>query len=328
MTGRPPDPPQPDPPPPDHLRRLLDAVLDEANDDLGAMAGGAFTSQFHFARQVRRGSGEPPIALRRRVLLERAAWQMQRGASVTDTAFASGYSSVEGFSRAFARAYGHPPTALPPAERVGHWLPAPNGIHFHSPTALYVDSTADADGAAAPSGDVVALLTRHDIADIGVLIEAVASLGPSEYRRRRLPGSAPRAWDGPDESISQVMWHLVVSREPWLSTIAGDTMPDLTPVEDVAVLRDRHADVSARWLATIRDIERRDAWSDRVIDALCEPPESFLLGQIVAHELTFSAHRRLLVRWMLRDAGVDVDVPALDPDPIIWHRRHTGGGVP
>ncbi|KJR06245.1 MULTISPECIES: helix-turn-helix domain-containing protein [Gordonia] len=315
-------------PRPDPLRMLLDAVLDDANDDLDAMAGEAYTSQFHFARQVRQGSGESPVALRRRVTLERAAWQLQRGASVTETAFANGYESVEGFSRAFARAYGHPPTALPPADRSGHWLPAPNGIHFHSPTALYVDAGDSRTAGSGPAGDVVEIMSRHDVADIGVLIDAVAQLGDDEYTRRRLPGSRPRSWDGPDESLSEVMWHLVVSKQPWLATIAGEQMPDLTPVREIGALRDRHADVSARWLATVRDIDRRDAWSDRVVDALCVPPESFLLGQIVAHELTFSAHRRLLVRWMLRDAGVDVDVPALDPDPIVWHRRHTGGGTP
>jgi hypothetical protein len=49
------------------------------------------------------------------------------------------------------------------------------------------------------------------------------------------------------------------------------------------------------------------AWSDRLVDALCEPPETFVLGSVVAHVLRFSAHRRLLVRHLLRDAGVETD---------------------
>ncbi|MEH3032477.1 MAG: hypothetical protein PGN07_00175 [Aeromicrobium erythreum] len=82
-----------------------------------------------------------------------------------------------------------------------------------------------------------------------------------------------------------------------------------------------HDEVAPRWLAWVRDVERRHAWSDRVVDALCDPPESFRLGQILAHVLTFSAHRRQLCRWMLRDAGVAVQV---DPDPIVWHRGVEG----
>ncbi|MBM7368154.1 helix-turn-helix domain-containing protein [Gordonia hydrophobica] len=317
-------------PDPDPLRRLLDAVLDDANDRLDAMAEGTFTSRFHFARQVRDGSGESPMALRRRVILERAAWQLQRGGSVTETAFGNGYASVEGFSRAFTRAYGHPPTALPPADRAGHWLPAPNGIHFHAPTVLYVDSTAARRGSTMPepAGDVTAIMVRHDLADIDVLLRVVADLPKDEYTRARLPGSRPRSFDGPSESLAQVMWQLATSKEPWLAAIEGVEMPDLKPDNERIALRARHRRTAARWLSAVRDIERRNAWSDRVVDALCDPPESFLLGQIVAHELTFSAHRRLLARWMLADAGVDVEAGELDPDPIIWHRRHTGGGTP
>ena len=52
--------------------------------------------------------------------------------------FAAGYESVEGFSRAFARAFGHPPSA-PQGRAARHWLPAPNGIHFHPPISLWVE---------------------------------------------------------------------------------------------------------------------------------------------------------------------------------------------
>ncbi len=112
-------------------------MLDEDNRTLDDMAGGAYSSPYHFNRQLSRGAGEPPVAMKRRVMLERAAWQLRQGASVTDTAFEAGYESVEGFSRAFARAYGHPPSALK-GGGTAHWLAAPNGIHFHPPFSLWV----------------------------------------------------------------------------------------------------------------------------------------------------------------------------------------------
>ncbi|MFT4086241.1 MAG: AraC family transcriptional regulator [Gordonia sp. (in: high G+C Gram-positive bacteria)] len=310
----------------DHLRRLLDAVLDDDHDSLGAMAVGAHTSPFHFARQVREGAGESPVALRRRVALERAAWELQRGAKVTDVAFAAGYESVEGFIRAFGRAYGRPPTATPPAGERGHWLPAPNGVHFHSPTVLYVAAT-EGGRAEESAGDLVALQVRHDIADVSALLAAARNLPSAEREKVRLRGHAPRRWDGPDETIDQVLWHLVVSKEPWLAAIEGLAMPGLTPISDPEQLIARHDAVSARWLAMLRNVARRDAWSDWIVDALCDPPESFQFAQIVAHELLFSAHRRLIARWMLTDAGVDLGARALDPDPIVWQRRTTGGIV-
>ncbi|WP_369821364.1 helix-turn-helix domain-containing protein [Kocuria sp. CNJ-770] len=48
--------------------------------------------------------------MRRRVLLERAAWELGSGRSVTETAWAAGYESVDGFARAFTRR-----SAIPPA---------------------------------------------------------------------------------------------------------------------------------------------------------------------------------------------------------------------
>ena len=58
------------------------------------MAGGAYSSPYHFARQLSAGTGEPPVAMRRRVMLERAAWQLhirdpparERGAGRRDLA--------------------------------------------------------------------------------------------------------------------------------------------------------------------------------------------------------------------------------------------------
>src|SRR5699024_975695 len=94
------------------LRRLIDVVLDGDVRTLGDMAAGAHLSPFHFSRQVSAGTGEAPATLRRRVVLEQAAWRLQHGWTVTDTAFAADHDSVEGFSRAFRRAYVHPPTQM------------------------------------------------------------------------------------------------------------------------------------------------------------------------------------------------------------------------
>ena len=304
----------------DRLRELLDAVLVEHEGAavVGTLAAGAHSSSFHFTRQVSRAAGEAPAALRRRVLLERAAWELQRGRTVTDAAFAAGYDSVEGFSRSFSRAFGCPPSAMSHAHERGHWLPAPNGIHFHSPTVLYVDV-----GREVSAGDVVALMVRHDLEDTDALLAAAEEVDDDEFRRERMSDHRVLEWSGDETSLADVLHHLALDKLPWLACIEGEDEPDLSAAADVPSLRRRHSEIAARWLALTRDVERRGAWGDRVIDALCDPPESFLLSQIVAHTLTFAAHRRQLARWMLAQAGVDIK--GLDPDPIMWHRRASGG---
>jgi AraC family transcriptional regulator len=299
------------------LRELLDAVLDEGNTTLEEMAGDAFSSPFHFSRQLSRGAGEPPVAMRRRVMLERSAWQLQQGLSVTAAAFAAGYDSVEGFSRAFARAFGRQPSTVGPGSG-SHWLPAPNGIHFHPPTSLWVEADA-APGA----GTVTALLVEQDLDDTRELLEAAKALGDEAYRRVRLPGHQPLPFDGPDESLDQVLHHLVSAKEVWLASIEGSDLPAAVPA-DVPTLLGRHDEVAPRWLAMVRDVDRRHAWGDRFVDALCEPPESFMLGSVLAHVLTYTTHRRQLARWMLaQELGGELGWP--HGDPVTWLRRRIGG---
>jgi AraC family transcriptional regulator len=303
----------------DRLRELLDAVLADEHGSLGEMARGAHASPFHFSRELSRGTGEPPVTMRRRVMLERAAWQLARGSSVTDAAFAAGYDSVDGFARAFSRAYGHPPSDT--SATGDHWLPSPNGIHFHPPMSLWVDAAAERTPRAGGAGEVTAMLVEHDLDDVRALLRAAGPLEDAELRRERLPGHLVQPWDGTEVDLLSVLHHLVTTVEVWWAAIAGQDAPPSTPDDDVAALMLRHERIAPRWLATVREIDRRDGWRDRVVDALCDPPESFVLGAVLAHVLTSSIARRHVARHLLRQAGAlplprdPKDNPA---DPIIW----------
>jgi AraC family transcriptional regulator len=300
MTGR------------DRLRELLDAVLDEENPRLDDMAADAFASSFHFSREVSRGTGESPVALRRRVMLERAAWRIAGGMSITDAAWEAGYDSLEGFSRAFAKSYAAPPSAFSSRGDVrAHWLAAPNGVHFHPPLNLWVHDAEETS-----LMHVAAQLFQHDLDDTTHLIEVVAGIPDADYRAEVLPGQTVLTWDGAEPSAAKVLDHHIWSKEVWTASFAGADFPDHGP-DDPASLRARHEAIAPRWLEVVRDVERRNAWDDRLIDALCEPPESFQIGSVLAHVLTFGAHRRQLVRLMLRASGHEID----HGDPITWLRE-------
>jgi AraC family transcriptional regulator len=303
---------QPSPRGRDRLRELLDAVVSGENEDVEGMARSAYVSEFHFSREVRRLTGEPPAALRRRIMLERAAWRLQRGEGVAAVAAAEGWSSAEVFSRAFRRSFGTPPSQVGAQFR----LPAPNGLHFHPPHSLWLDSPTPVQT------DVGALMMAHDVADTGYLIGRAAALTEEQWRHEVSPGQTVLEWDGPEPSVGAVLCALVWSKQVWLASIEGRDFPT-RDATDPAVTSPRelaahHDQIGAHWEATITRLADDGRMGDTVIDALCEPPESFQLFGIVAHVLTYSAHRRHLARAMLAGLGVQTH----RGDPLEWMRGH------
>src|SRR5690606_28686667 len=115
--------------------------LDEALD-LSVLAREAALSTFHFQRVFRGMLGETPIEMHRRLRLERAAAQLiEQDLAVTTIAFAAGYETHEGFTRAFRQAYGGSPSSFrQPASGLGIGcsrppaiqLAAPSGVHYRS----------------------------------------------------------------------------------------------------------------------------------------------------------------------------------------------------
>src|SRR5215468_4606638 len=70
------------------------------------LARQAYQSRTQFHRLFRAVIEETPAALRRRLLLERAAFQLNHSkASITDIALNANYNSLEAFTRAFRKAF-------------------------------------------------------------------------------------------------------------------------------------------------------------------------------------------------------------------------------
>src|SRR5215831_17176655 len=93
----------------------------------------AYQSRTQFHRLFRAVVEETPAALRRRLLLERAAFQLsQSNASITDIALNANYGSLEAFTRAFRKAFRTSPSLYRRMRVTYIRLPAPNRIHFHA----------------------------------------------------------------------------------------------------------------------------------------------------------------------------------------------------
>src|ERR1041385_3696574 len=98
------------------------------------LARQAYQSRTQFHRLFRTVVEETPGAMRRRLLLERAAYQLSHTqTTVTDIALDANYGSLEAFTRAFRRAFRISPSLY---RRMGdpHFhLPSPHQVHFLVP---------------------------------------------------------------------------------------------------------------------------------------------------------------------------------------------------
>jgi AraC family transcriptional regulator len=98
------------------------------------LARQAHQSRTHFHRLFRTVVEETPGAMRRRLLLERAAYQLAHtGMSVTDVALNANYGSLEAFTRAFRKAFRTSPSLYRRIRDPHFHLPTSNKIHFLAP---------------------------------------------------------------------------------------------------------------------------------------------------------------------------------------------------
>jgi AraC family transcriptional regulator len=285
----------------DEVLDLLGTRLDEA--DLDALAQRVHLSRFHLHRLLTAALGEPPGAFRRRLLLERAAHRLTTtGETVVDVAIAAGYDSPDGFTRAFSRAFGVPPSDYRRAGRVRHRVPAPSGIHFHPPGGLALPALVRSD-----SMDILVRMVEHHLDTTAAVLDRLDRVPEALDVPIRL------SVEGIDEAptLRSTCDRLVRQLEQWVVALEGGTsVPagDATP----AGLRRRLDAVAPRFREqVVAPVVAGDAEST-FVDLTCDPPQTFTPGGVLAHVLTFAAVRRTLAIGALETAGVD-DLGSGDP---------------
>jgi AraC family transcriptional regulator len=285
--------------------RLSTLVLDSLDEDLGrgGLARRAHNSRSQLFRLFRALADEPPGAMRRRLMLERAAWQLgQTALSVTEIAFDANYGSLEAFTRAFRKAFRISPSLYRRMGATHTHLPAPNGFHFYA---------AGSRSKGAFNMDLFDLFAGSDSWHTRYLLEQTKALTDEQLDRPLHSPIQVFPWDQPDQNLRQILDRLVYTKEVWIAALTGGEMPpfetltaaDRTP----AAMLTRFDKADGEFQRILCDVRNRGAWSDTFIDALCEPPETFTFGGMFAHVVTFNTYRRLTALDALRGFGVKVE---------------------
>jgi AraC family transcriptional regulator len=266
------------------------------------LARQAYQSRTQFHRLFRTVVEETPAAMRRRLLLERAAYQLgHTGMSVTDIALDANYGSLEAFTRAFRKAFRTSPSIYRRMRDPHFHLPAFNKIHFFAP------------GSSTKGGKDMDLFDRfagNDSWHTRRLLECAGTL-TEEQLDRPLPTVVELLpWRESNKTLRQLLENIVFTKEVWTAALSGADMDMSGPPKSQRspkALLQRLEKTDAELDRVLGDIRNRSGWDDTFVDALCEPAETFTYGGVFAHIMTFNAHRRLMALDALRQLGVQTE---------------------
>jgi AraC family transcriptional regulator len=295
----------------DEAGRLSALVLDSLDQEHGTpddLARRAYRSRTQFYRLFQALIEENPGTMRRRLLLERAAWQLGRTKlSITDIALDANYGSLEAFTRAFRKAFRVSPSLYRRMGATNICLPSPNGVHFCAPAVRSKDAAISKG--ATDNMDLYDLFSGADSWYTRRLLQHSAALTDEQLDR---PHAATKVWgwDKPDQNLREILERMVQTKEVWTAALTGGEMPalDNRPAADrtPAAMLGRFEKAEADFQRVLCDVRARNAWSDTFIDALCEPPEKFTFGGMFAHVMTFNAFRRLAAMDALQRLGAPI----------------------
>jgi AraC family transcriptional regulator len=299
----------------DTLKRFLDIfedTLDDRQVTADAVAARLHLSRFYFDRLVSSAAGEPPGRLRRRILLERAAYRLiTTNDDVLGVSLDAGYASHEAFTRAFTRAFGRAPS---------HWRRQPRSfligeagrVHFNPPGSLSLPAERTVTGM-----DLLIRMVDHHVWLVGEMVERADGLNAETLDR-----PVEISVDGVDRdpTLRSLLSRLVGQLAMW-DAATHERSYDFAVEnhESVGSMRVRLAEVGPAFVGRVRTIVDEGRLDETFVDATCDPPRVFTYAGMVAHVLTFAAHRRTLVCGALADAGVE-DLGS--GDPMRWVAEH------
>ena len=260
------------------------------------LAERASYSKPQFFRLAKRELGEAPMAVRRRLLLERAAHRLTRTTeSITGIAFDAGFETLEGFSRAFRIAYGISASRyrklcadeyrIDLTERI-HYAPTPS--HRQGETNLNVPE----------------LMTKHHCWEMVRFLDACEKL-PEARLDEPMATYETYPWCEPVVTLRQMLGRGCAFAAPWMDSINGEK----TEYEPKSLLAMREAVERNRdgFLRLLAAIDKDGSYDMTFVDSECDPPMVFSYVGVLTHALTHAAYRRMAISQELRTLDVGIE---------------------
>ncbi len=201
----------------ERLRNVVAGSLD-AESETPDLARKAFQSRTQFHRLFRALLAETPAAMRRRLLLERAAWQLGRfSGAITEVALDAQYGSLEAFTRAFRKAYGVSPSLYRRMGLSHARLAGASGVHFVAPGCL---------SKGVFEMDLFDRFAGHESWHTRKLLEHARQLTDEQLDR---PIATPELlpWHEPERSLRELLDRIVFTKEVWTAAMTVGEIPEM-----------------------------------------------------------------------------------------------------
>ena len=296
----------------ERLDRLVDGFVTQASTRPSGreIADHAAYSIAQTHRVFQSAYGEAPGAFRRRLVLERAADMLARSdLSVWKIAVESGFASGEAFTRAFRRSFKTTPRAFRRKPTHG-WLPAPSKVHYWKGSLVRNMATG------AKKMNLIERLVEHDLADTRKMLERALTLTDKQLDAKTNDAKPRLFLECFEPTLRGRLDYLIVTKECWLAAVFGrpNPMEDQRDQSPRGMIERWNA-VEGEWLELVRSVEVEDRWDEKFIDALCEQPETFTFGGMIAHVIDRSARDRTEAFRALSALGHE---DAAFGDPLTW----------
>jgi hypothetical protein len=143
-------------------------------------------------------------------------------------------------------------------------------------------------------------MVEHHVWLVGEMIECAGRLDDHQLDKR-----IELSVDEDEQTIRSLLSRLVGQMGMWNAALASREYDwSLEEHESISSMRERLATEGPTYLSHVREVGEEGRLDDTFVDALCEPAEVFTYGGMIAHVLTFAAHRRTLVVLALDEAGI------------------------
>jgi len=159
-------------------------------------------------------------------------------------------------------------------------------------------------------------LINHDAWLTRRMLERAAGLSDAQLDAPLAVPAHPLPFESTEGTLREALNRLVFTKENWLASVRQQPEP---PQDDktIAGLLKRYDAAFIEFAELARQARDENRWDETFVDALCEPPETFTYGGMLAHVITFSAFRRSMALKLFELLGVD-DLGY--GDPIEWER--------